>query len=67
MKVIKNDWRSRLGCQNLSDLILVSLETPSVDKYDPTAAINAWNTGGVRTRRPFYKDDLKKVYFVYRT
>ncbi|VDH95135.1 Hypothetical predicted protein [Mytilus galloprovincialis] len=60
MKVIKNDWRSRLGCQNLSDLILVSLETPSVDKYDPTAAINAWNTGGVRTRRPFYKDDLKK-------
>ncbi|XP_052063385.1 uncharacterized protein LOC127703038 [Mytilus californianus] len=60
MKVIKNDWRSRLGCQNLSDFILVSLETLSVDKYDPTSAINACNTGGVRTRRPFYKDDLKK-------
>ncbi|CAC5411876.1 unnamed protein product [Mytilus coruscus] len=59
----KNDWRSRLGCQNLSDLILVSLETPSVDKYDPTSAINAWNTGGLEQEDPFTKMILKRYNF----
>lgn len=59
--MIKNDWRSRLSANNLSDLMLVSLETENVDAFDPTKAIHLWSTEGVRSRRPFYKDNLKKV------
>ncbi|CAG2244815.1 ACTR5 [Mytilus edulis] len=32
----------------------------NVDAFDPTKAINLWSTEGVRSRRPFYKDNLKK-------
>ncbi|XP_014678519.1 PREDICTED: zinc finger protein 862-like [Priapulus caudatus] len=59
MKQIKNDWRSRLGDCNLSDLMMVSMETPSVDQFDPMPTIHHWNSGLKRAKRPFYKDDMK--------
>lgn len=59
----ENDNCSRLGeKKKLSDLILVSLETPDVNEYDPTEASEIWYNGGVRTIRPLYKDELR-VHF----
>ncbi|XP_069102573.1 zinc finger protein 862-like isoform X2 [Argopecten irradians] len=59
MKQVKNDWRSRLGDRNLSDLMMVILETPAVEVFDPLPAIHFWNNEGQRVRRPYYKDDMK--------
>lgn len=42
MKLVKNDWRSRLGEANLSDLMLVSLEVETIDQFDPLPAIHLW-------------------------
>ncbi|XP_060081020.1 zinc finger protein 862-like [Ylistrum balloti] len=60
MKIVKNDWRSRLGEDNLCDLMLVTLETAEVEAFDPLPAINLWYGQGQRARRPFYKDELKR-------
>ncbi|XP_071157051.1 uncharacterized protein [Mytilus edulis] len=60
MKLVKSDWRSRLGEDNLSDLMLISMEVDPIATYNPMPAIEKWYTGGLRARRPFYKDDLVK-------
>ncbi|XP_069109046.1 zinc finger protein 862-like [Argopecten irradians] len=62
MKMVKSDWRSRLGEQNLSDLMMVTLELPEVGKFDPLPCVELWYGSGQRARRPFYKDELKKCY-----
>ncbi|XP_052224179.1 uncharacterized protein LOC127839831 [Dreissena polymorpha] len=54
MKLVKNDWRSCLGESTLSDLMLIFSECESVRKYDPTDAVNWWNSSGKRS--PFYND-----------
>ncbi|KAH3794623.1 hypothetical protein DPMN_148160 [Dreissena polymorpha] len=56
MKLVKNDWRSCLGESSLSDLMLIYSESESVGKYDPTDAVNWWNSSGKRSQRPFYND-----------
>lgn len=61
MKLVKNDWQSRLGEANLSDLMLVSLEVETIDQFDPLPAIHLWYAGGERARRPFYKEELKVI------
>ncbi|XP_021370897.1 zinc finger protein 862-like isoform X2 [Mizuhopecten yessoensis] len=58
MKMVKNDWRSRLGDQNLSDLLLILLEVEPVKSFDPHAAIQLWYAEGTRAKRPFYKDEI---------
>ena len=58
MKFVKNDWRSRLGDRNHSDLMLIFMETDLVETYDPTAAVQIWYSAGVRVRRPTYMDDM---------
>lgn len=40
MKMVKNDWRSRLGEKNLTDLMLVYMESPSIKNFNPEDAIN---------------------------
>ncbi|XP_033749068.1 uncharacterized protein LOC117333754 [Pecten maximus] len=60
MKLIKSDWRSRLGESNLSDQILLNLETEPIGSFDPMPAIAHWYSGGQRARRPFYKDEMRK-------
>jgi hypothetical protein len=59
MKLQKSDWRSRLGDQNLSDLMLISMEGPEVGEFDPDQAIKQWESEGVRARRPFYNETEK--------
>ena len=52
MKVIKNDWRSRLHDSSLSDLMMAAMETPDIQNFDPTPAIHLWMNLGSRSRRP---------------
>ena len=56
MKIQKSDWRSRLGDQHLSELMLISMEGAEIGQFDPMPAIQVWEAEGSRSRRPFYKD-----------
>ncbi|KAH3817487.1 hypothetical protein DPMN_119024 [Dreissena polymorpha] len=58
MKIVKNDWRSRLGESNLSDLMMVYLESQRIEDFDPDTSVQLWYGKGQRTRRPFYMDDV---------
>ncbi|CAC5416906.1 unnamed protein product [Mytilus coruscus] len=48
MKMVKNDWRSRLGDANLSDLMLICIEEEPVERFDTIPAIEKWYAGGLR-------------------
>ncbi|XP_014672134.1 PREDICTED: uncharacterized protein LOC106812705 [Priapulus caudatus] len=61
MGIVKNDWRSCLLDSNLSDLLMVLLETPEVGEFDPSEAIHLWNSAGSRARRPNYMEDAGDV------
>lgn len=50
MKLVKIDWRSRLVEDNLSDLMLISMEVYTIATYNPMPAIEKWYTGGLRAR-----------------
>ncbi|KAI0222661.1 hypothetical protein LSAT2_026077 [Lamellibrachia satsuma] len=52
MKLVKTDWRSKLGNDILTDLLHISFHTASIADFDPTAAIHLWNSSGTRARRP---------------
>ena len=52
MKIIKNDWRSRLGESSLNDLMWVTLESPDIQDFKPDEAIDFWLSKGKRKRRP---------------
>jgi hypothetical protein len=55
MKLVKTDWRSCLNDKHLSDLLLVLLEAPDIDQFDPTPAMHLWMQGG--HRRPTFMDE----------
>ena len=61
--MVKSDWRSRLGPENVSDLMLIYMEEASVETYNPRTALKLWYNGGLRARRPFYKDELASIHF----
>ena len=42
MKRIKSDWRANLKPPQLSKLMFISIQGPSVGDYDATPAINMW-------------------------
>ena len=42
MKRVKSDWRARLNTSTLSDLMLVLLEGPSIDDFEPLRACQLW-------------------------
>ncbi|XP_041360614.1 uncharacterized protein LOC121376896, partial [Gigantopelta aegis] len=46
---IKSDWRSSLS----PDLMRITLLSPPVEEYDPTAAMDLWFMGGEWSRRPY--------------
>lgn len=58
LKIIKNDWRSQLTFDNLSDLLLILLESSSVDNFDPVPAVQLWNKDASRGRQCFSKKKL---------
>ena len=55
MKKVKNDWRSQLTNESLAELMRVKIESPSVIDFDPAAALQLWQCGGLRSRRPGIK------------
>lgn len=52
MKLIKNDWRNKLGNQSLRNILQIILHTPAIKDYDPIPAIHLWHSLGERARRP---------------
>ncbi|XP_055998019.1 uncharacterized protein LOC130047350 [Ostrea edulis] len=49
MKLTKGKRRAHLNNETLDDLLMINLESPSVDQYDPEVAITKWmNTKGKR-------------------
>lgn len=42
MKLIKTDRRHRLSAQHLNDIMLVKIESSSIQDFVPTPSINKW-------------------------
>jgi hypothetical protein len=40
MSVIKNNFRSSMTAQSLNDLMLISLDGPSVEEFNPSKAVD---------------------------
>ena len=52
MKRIKSDWRSSLASHQLSRLMYLSLEEPSLDSFQAAPAVHRWWGSSERARRP---------------
>ena len=51
MKRTKTDWRNRLSPKTLSQLMMIKLNGPDMDHFNPEAAIMKWWQAGPRSRR----------------
>ena len=60
MKRVKSDWRARLNTSTLSDLLLVLLEGPSIDDFEPLRACQLW--ADHCDRRPIKRSANKKKW-----
>ena len=56
MKILKTDWWTRLSKQALNDQMFIHMSGGDIASFDPTSAIQLWNSGGVRQRRPAHLD-----------
>ena len=45
---VKNDWRNKLGCDQLEALLRISEEGPSIENFNPDIAIESWYDEKVR-------------------
>ena len=52
MKRVKSDWRSSLSSVQLSRLMYLSLEGPSLAEFRPATSVMRWWRSGERPRRP---------------
>lgn len=64
MKQVKNDWRSSLKSDTMSNLLMVQLSSPEIRKYDPIKAVMLWHQDSVRSMRPDFMDRAKRVIAV---
>ena len=51
MKQTKNDWRSRLLSDKMTEIMRVKIPSPSINEFDPLSAIHLWNSSSTRGRR----------------
>lgn len=56
LKLLKTNLRSKMNQQTLNHCLGIKLLAPNVKTFDPTEAIQRWNSSGVRSRRPTLKD-----------
>lgn len=56
LNMIKTDWRNRLNNSTVNDVMRVLLLSPSIDLFEPTAAVNLWFEDGLRKKRPQFND-----------
>lgn len=52
MKQIKSDWQNRLKPETLSQLMMIKLNGPDLEKFDAQPAISLWWNEGPGSRRP---------------
>ena len=50
MNRIKTPQRNALASSTLNDLMTICVDGPSLEDFDPTAAVNAWLTSGPGTK-----------------
>ena len=51
MKQTKNDWRSRLLSDKMTEIMRVKIHSSSIKEFDPLSAIHLWNSSSTRGRR----------------
>ncbi|XP_033755219.1 uncharacterized protein LOC117338121 [Pecten maximus] len=51
MKMTKSDWRSKMSDYNLSDQLMITLESSDISTFDPMPAISLWMSGATRRLR----------------
>ena len=51
MKRAKTDWRNQLSPQTLTQLMMIKLDGPEMEKFNPEPAIKRWWREGPRSRR----------------
>ena len=51
MKQTKNDWRSRLLSDKMTEIMRVQIHSSSIKEFDPLSAIHLWNSSSTRGRR----------------
>lgn len=56
LKLLKTDMRSKLKESHLNDLMSMKLLSAPISEFDPTEAIDLWNTSGCHPRRPYFKE-----------
>ena len=59
MKNIKTNVQNSLKENSLCDFMVIQLESPAIESFDPKQAIHYWNQQVTRARRPFLKDAKK--------
>ena len=59
LKRIKCDWRSSLTTSQLNNLMLVSIQGPSVEEYYAQVALQRWWEQGQRQRRPAFQANAR--------
>ena len=58
MKLIKTDYRNKLRCDTMTQLIRIKLHSQSIEEFDPSPAIHHWNQTG--HRRPAFKQNKRQ-------
>ena len=56
MKRLKTDLKTRMSSVTLNDLLMIQLESPTVQAFIPDHAITLWHADSVQSRRPCYMD-----------
>lgn len=59
MENIKTNVRNCLKENSLCDFMVIQLESPAIEGFDPMQAIHYWNQQVTRAQRPFLKDTKK--------
>ena len=62
MAMIENDLRSRSKDYYLTDLMTVLLETPEMKAFDPSKAVNFWNSSSIKGRRIEYMENRREQW-----
>ena len=57
---VKNDWRNKLGRDQLEALLRISEEGPSIENFNPDIAIESWYNEKVRRLSAGQHNYLKK-------
>ena len=59
LKLLKTDMRSKLKESHINDLMSIKLLSVPITEFDPSEAIQLWNTSGTRPRRPHLMETNK--------